>query len=371
MMRPMRSTLTLPVSLALAAALCSCQAELEAASEVTKLRILGVQADPPEIPPGGETAIRVLTADPNGAGRRVVGGGIVVPGQFSPSSSPDTEGLPPLYYALPFTDVNWEGVVAFPDHLAFPEYYLAPNPAFDPGDPDSEEHLQVPIAPPGEPLTMTAILVVCAGDGFDEIAAYAALEAFSMAGDAAESMGALAFEEICAEAGADEGVAAIKTFTVAVCDPATSSLSCDGEYEPNANPEIESVDLGGVPLVPLVGGVCLECDFEDGCREPFAVVGYLEGGSFQRYERKLAENLDETEVVYERTYISWFLTGGKIDEERSGNGSTIDAIQPDEPFEANWIPPFEGGDFTLWAVAHDIRGGVSWEQYQFTAGTLP
>jgi len=366
----MRSNLALPVSVILTALLCSCQVELEAASEVTKLRILGVQADPPEIAPGDATAVRILTADPKGEGRRVVGGGIAVPGLFTPSSSPDTEGMPPLYYVLPFTDVNGEGVVSFPDHLSIPEYYLKPNPAYDPDDPDSAENVQVPIAPPGEPLTMTAILVVCAGDGFDEVAAYAEIAALSMS-DTIETTGPLAFEAVCTEAGADEGIAAIKTFDVATCDPATSSLSCTDEYEQNANPEILSVDLGGEALVPLVGGVCLECDPEDGCREPFAVRGYLKDGSFQLYERPLASNLEGTEIVYERTYISWFITGGMLDEERSGNGSTIDAILPDDPFEANWVPPPEGGDFTLWAVAHDVRGGVSWKVYEVTAGTLP
>jgi hypothetical protein len=367
MMQPMRHLFAPLPAIFAAALLGACQEELEAASEVTKLRILGVQADPPEIAPGEATALSVLTADPNGAGRRVVVGGLVVPGQFTPSSSPDPTALPPLYYPLPFTDAAEIGVVSFPDALMIPEYYLEPNPAYDPDDPESEENLQVPIAPPGAPLVMTAILVVCAGDGFDELAAYAALAELSSA-ESMAAAGPLAFEQLCAEAGADEGVAALKTFDVATCDPATSSLACAEEYEPNANPRIESIALDGLPLGSILGGVCVECSAADGCREPLAVAGLLEAASFQRYERPVAENLDETQIVYERTYISWFATGGRFDEERSGNGSTIEAILPNAPFEANWTPPPEGGAFTLWAVAHDVRGGVSWQIFDVVTG---
>ena len=128
------------------------------------------------------------------------------------------------------------------------------------------------------------------------------------------------------------------------------------------------MQIAGTPLAPFVAGACLECDPEDGCREPLKVRGTLTAGSFQRYERPLASNLEQTEIVYERTYISWFITGGKFDEERSGNGSTTDEILPDHPFKANWLPPPEGGEFTLWAVAHDVRGGVSWKIYSVTAG---
>jgi hypothetical protein len=355
MMSPMRSALPIAVVSALAALLCACQAELEAAGEVTKLRILGVQADPPEISPGEATAIRILSADPKGEGRRVVGGGIVVPGLFTPSSAPDATDLPQLFFALPFTDAGQQGVVSFPDQLMIPEYTLDPQNA------------HVPIAPPGEPLTMTAILFVCAGDGFDENAAYAVIGELTMGG-AAEATGPLAFEDICTRAGADEGVTAIKTFDVVTCDPATSTLSCDGEYAPNANPEIDSVTFDGEPLSPFVGGVCLECDAKDGCRTPMKASAAMTADSFQRYERPIAANLSGTEVVYERTYISWFATGGKFDVERSGNGSTIDNVLPDEPFEAMWMPPPGGGEFTVWAVAHDVRGGVSWEIFHVTAG---
>jgi hypothetical protein len=354
----MRKPLLLVALFVFAAAPWGCQAELEAASEVTKLRILGVQADPPEVAPGNAVALRILTADPNGDGRLVVGGGIVVPGLFTPSAAPDPAGLPPLVYPLPFTVVNQEGVVSFPSHLMIPDSYH--------DDLDNE----VPIAPPGEPLTMTAILFVCAGDGFDENAAYAAIAELSMTG-AAESVGPLAFESLCLDAGADEGVTAVKTFTVATCDPATSALACDGEYAANANPEIAAVALHGEALTPFVGGVCFECDAKDGCRSPLKVSARMTPGSFQRYERQLASNLEETEVVYERTYVAWFATGGAFDAERSGNGSTIDAIEPDAPFEARWTPPYSGGDFTIWAVAHDLRGGVSWELYHVTAGVAP
>jgi hypothetical protein len=312
-----------------------------------------VQTDPPEVAPGGSLRIRMLTADPQGAGRRVVGGGIVVPGLITPTGSPDVDNVPPIYFELPFTDANHLGVVSFPGQLGIPEYTM-------------DGQAEVPVAPPGEPLTMTAILVLCAGNGFDEALAYASLA--GLMDDPGEGAGAeLSFDSICEAAGADEGISAFKTFDVVTCDPATSALSCDAEYEPNGNPELSSLTLAGEPVTSELAGLCTECDDDDGCREPLKLTAYLGAGSFQRYERALASNLNETEIVYERTYISWFGTGGSFDEDRSGNASTVDEPRADDPFEAHWTPPPEGGDFTLWAVVHDVRGGISWQIFSVSA----
>ncbi len=344
-----------PVLVALAGALlwvCGCQEDLERVSEVTKFRLLAVQADPPEVAPGGATVIRLLTADPNGQGRRVVAGGVVVPGLITPVESGDTDSAPPVFFDLPFTEPNHEGVISFPGQLAIPTYYL-------------EGGTQVPIAPPGDPLTMTAIVVVCAGDGFDEALAVEALA--GLAGGGSESAAEVSFAAVCTEAGADEGLVAFKTFDVITCDPETSALSCDGEYAQNANPEISSITLAGEPLGTSESGLCFGCNASDGCRNPLKVRAFLDADSFQRYERPLATNLDETELVYERTYISWFGTGGSFEQDRSGNASTPTEPRADDPFEANWTPSPKGGDYTLWAVAHDLRGGVSWKIFSVNA----
>jgi hypothetical protein len=349
----MRHLLRLSIAIACASALSACGEEMERVSEVTKLRLFAVQADPPEVAPGGSTMIRLLTADPKGEGRRVVAGGIVIPGLITPTGSPSAESVPPIFYDLPFTDANHLGVVTFPGQLSIPEYYL-----------DGEA--EVPIAPPGEPLTMTAITVVCAGDGFDETLAYEALA--GLMGDQEEGAQVeFSVDSICVAAGADEGISSFKTFDVVTCDPTTSTLSCEGEYEPNENPVLASLSLGGEPVTSELGGFCVECDAEDGCRKPLKLSAYLDAGSFQRYERSLASNLDETELVFERTYISWFGTGGSFDEDRSGNASTLDEPRADDPFEAHWTPPPEGGDITLWAVVHDVRGGISWQIFSVSA----
>lgn len=349
----MRPSLPLAFALACAAASGACGEELERVSEVTRFRLLAVQADPPEVAPGESLRLRMLTADPTGGGRRVVGGGVVVPGLITPTGSPDTGSLPPVFFELPFTDANHLGVVSFPGQLGIPEYTV-------------EAGVQVPVAPPGEPLVMTAILVVCAGDGFDEALAYGALAGLAEApGEGGDFE--LPVDAICTAAGAEAGITAFKTFDVVTCDPATSSLACDGEYEPNRNPELASLSLGGEPIASGLPGLCFGCDVEDGCREPLDLRALLDSGSFQRYERALASNLDETEVVYERTYISWFATGGSFDEDRSGNASTLDEPRADDPFEASWTPPPEGGDFTLWAVVHDVRGGISWLSFPVSA----
>lgn len=347
-----------------ALALTGCANDLESISQVTKFRILAVQTDPPEINPGGTTTLRALVADPTGGGRMVVAGGIVVPGLLTPSSSGSSmEDLPPFIWPLEFAAADHRGVVDM-GTLSVPEYYPGPDGepldllVPDNGDPDDGEERDF--------LSMTAIILLCAGDGFSAIEMSSAIE--DLFGSNFDSIGLedpTSLEGLCTTAGADEGLVAFKTFDV--------SLNTEN---PNTNPEIdllqmkEGSTLSGIFLegnanwmdvLPWVDGGnpgTFKCKGTE-CRDVAAIRAFLTQDSFQEYEKV---EFEETRTVDERTYISWFTAGGEFDVDRSGNNGT-----PADPYRVDWLPPREGGQHLFWAVAHDIRGGVSWERYMLDA----
>ena len=91
----MRPTPTI-VALVAALAAFGCLEEMEAISQVTKFRVLGVQAEPPEIRPGQGTELRVLYADPKGEGRDVSILWLTCVGVFSPTAD-ISEGCEPIW----------------------------------------------------------------------------------------------------------------------------------------------------------------------------------------------------------------------------------------------------------------------------------
>jgi hypothetical protein len=329
-MKPL-STAVLILSLVAATA---CQEDLENISQVTKFRVLAVQTDPPELNPGEATALNVLTADPAGNGRKVVGAGFAVPGLITPSATEVSEEIP-LFWTLAPNEAT-AGVISF-GSLGVPEEagsYIPP----DDGEIDGQ-------------LKVTAVILLCAGDGLDELALLDAFLQLAEGGDGGFGE-SLDLSDLCVQAGADEGLTAFKTFTI-------TNRATEDPYR-NDNPEIDYLLFDETELPTTVeGGLgVFQCTSSDGCRNGVALEGWLTAESYQQY---LKLEFEQLEIVDERTYISWFTDGGKFDKDRSGSN------EPLGPYEAEWRPPREGGAFAVWAVAHDIRGGVSWKIYSVEA----
>ncbi|MFO8071366.1 MAG: hypothetical protein R6V85_05780 [Polyangia bacterium] len=317
------------VAALLALAAVACQQDLEQVSQVSKLRVLAVQTDPPEASPGEAVGLRVLTADPAGDGRPIVAGGVAVSGLVTPSASEIEE--PELFWPLAPSAAGEDGVVDL-GSLGIP--------------PDAGE-----VIPPEEgSLPATAIVLICAGGG-QELAGEltdALLEGFG----SIDLEDPAAITELCQQAGAEEGLVAFKTFDMSALEP--------GDPNRNLNPRIGALyfDKGAGP-VEEGGGSDYACTGSDGCREGVLLQVYLTEDSFQQYEKEV---FGQTEVADERNYVSWFVSGGSFTQNRSGNNG-----EPSDPFEVEWLPPREGGEFDLWVVAHDIRGGVSWRAYRVSA----
>lgn len=316
----------------------ACQEDLEAISQVTKFRLLAVQTDPPEVNPGESVALRVLAADPDPdpaaprygpPHRRITAVGLAVSGLITPSSSeigePDLV-WPPFAATAGADGVIDLAVIGVPPQAA--ELLSADTP-------------EIPV---------TAVLLICAGgeDGME----IALLQALAAAGQDSGLDDPGDLVEICATAGADEGLVAFKTFRITPRPPA--------DPDRNENPVIARVvfDERDPPL-GQGGDPVFQCTGSDGCREGVLLEAFLAPESFQTYEKVV---FGEVEVADERLYVSWFTTGGGFTSDRSGNDGT-----PGDPFENDWLPPRDGGRFQLWVVAHDIRGGVSWMQHEIEA----
>lgn len=133
---------------------------------------------------------------------------------------------------------------------------------------------------------------------------------------------------ICAEEACDPIIEAIKRV-----EAASSST-------PNTNPVIASLAVGGT----------------DATNAPTAPVGEEVAVALVAAPDS-AESRDGTT---EELIVSWFATGGELDEER-----TMDPGESSR-FEVAWTAPSDPGTVTMWAVLRDGAGGVSWREAEVT-----
>ncbi len=142
---------------------------------------------------------------------------------------------------------------------------------------------------------------------------------------------------------------------------------------PNTNPSLFLLGIDGLfetaqPFSPIV------CEGADGCREPVEFQVELTAESFEYYRDWSGALRSELETMY----LSFFADGGEFGNARirSDHAQAAQEIAADgriaeeveffaDPhlFTVEWLPPREGGRVHLWIVAHDLRGGAGWAQY--------
>jgi len=286
--------------------------DLKSVSQVEEFRVLGVSADPPEIAPGDGLRMSVLWADPEGDGRPVSFAWIGCAGLLkAPMAFESCEMVLP-----PMTGTAEEGLDAI-------EIPYTPEDILE-------------MIPDMDFLKVTFIVLMCAGGELPAADEYA-------------SIGEM--EDISTLCEGGDGIAAYKTVTISEAE------------DPQRNPEIEHLLLDDVELLPDdKGGVgTMRCAEAKGCGAKAALSLRLTPESFQTYE--VIED-GEPVTVEESLYVSWFVTDGDV--EMSGVGSKTD--DPLGPIENTWRPE-SPGTHTIYAVAHDSRGGSSWKTY--TVEVLP
>ncbi len=313
--------------------LLGCTDPMESVSQITKFRVMGIRAEPPEIRAGQGTTLEVLFADPKGEGREVEFFWLNCLGSLSMDADLESGCMP----------------VSMPQLETF----------------TNDGHIySIPVTPPeilprqGGVMPVTVVAVLCAGG---EIV----LDEEDLPEGEISS-----FDTMCQ---GGDGLVAMKSFDI------TSANTL------NQNPVIEEAyfnrPTSHMPLTaeqdteddPQMG--YYECVDAQGCREgaPFEV--YLTKDSFEPHTRW---SLGDWITTVEDPYISWFVAGvnpigptGQFIADRSrivvpDSPEELPAWTPD-PFDVHWVPPRDGGIFRVWAVARDMRGGMTWKSYLIQA----
>jgi hypothetical protein len=313
--------------------LSSCFERMEAVSNIRKFRVMAVQADPPEMQPGEGTTLRVLYADPFGGDRSIVVLWIAFMGSFSSLS--DFEGA--SFISLPFLEPKFatieEGGGEYVidggstenalTHEYFEDYWVEKS--------DGNNSVV------SRYLPVTTVVFLCAGGTIPDQSRFTEGEEIVFR---VEMLGGLC------EGG--ESVISIKTFRISHAP------------DPNRNPRIERVEFNdqsvysdaGVDDRDADGGIIFA-----GEKNVTNIEAYLTADSFQ--------GDDDT---YEDLYISWFVTNGEVgdgDRVRINDDDKSKSDYPNEwPFKNKWKLSYYPSRSDLWLVAHDLRGGTSWEHYQ-------
>jgi hypothetical protein len=126
----------------------------------------------------------------------------------------------------------------------------------------------------------------------------------------------------------------------------------------NANPVIDSVSFGGAAVDLDVGASTERCtlsDIEDCAAASLNVVVSDESQELD------PGNLDiDGNTLKEQIWVDYYVTGGKVAHDalihfEPHNGRVTDSSN-------DFYAPGAPGNYLLWAVAHDNRGGVNWVQ---------
>jgi hypothetical protein len=126
-----------------------------------------------------------------------------------------------------------------------------------------------------------------------------------------------------------------------------------------ANPTLENVTYGGTLVDPLAGLQVDHCTASniDDC--PATKLDVNVPSSSQ--EPDPSNSAPDGEVLKESLYVNYFSTAGKI-----ANDTTV-IFDPRQGRLADtgndFRSPLSAGDYQLWAVVHDNRGGVVWQQF--------
>ena len=305
---------------------------------VTKFKVLAVQTEPPEIAPGEGFEMEALYADPKGAGREVSFAWFMCINAMSPAAPLRPEmGLGACILAQPpivETAAN-DGHIFAVDQT--PSNLMALYP---------QELLQQPGGVPidAQIVYLTAVVVGCAGG---KLPGPAGLE--SVMADIENPA------DLC------QGGDGWATHKVLRVTPENNPI-------PNENPVIsefrvenESMPLGSASGQSMAEPLVYPCASKEKCDFELKLEVDLSPESQQSYHTKSADGFEPIEEVL---YVTWFTNGGELDRDRSL------ADFAGAPYDNVWTAK-SPGLYTIWAVAHDVRGGVSWESFRVQVTEAP
>jgi hypothetical protein len=287
------------------ASLLGCSGQMESASLIDELRILAIRADSPEIAPGEGTVLAALWADPRGGGRDVTFLWIAAAGLVDPAG-----GFP---CAAPLAPPQLANAADGGDHYEIPA---------------TPEDLIERIALPGETTAdITVLALACAGGAPPTI-------------DELDDLGSLDLKSDLCRGG--EGMAAMKVIRVSRhetpnTNPAIDTLLLEGEAIPQ---EAQDAEIPSCAPGTACKDVSLGAILTPSSLETYAAGDVMPGATGSK-----------DEILY----ISWFVTAGKLDDDRSAPDSPEEAASNKLSLAAD-----DPDSLMLYVVAHDNRGGTDW-----------
>lgn len=340
-----------PVALLWASAGCSVP-DLTRPSEVVRLRVLGVQADPPEIALGETATFRYVVGNPEGA---------------------DVENLWLLCTEI---DTGFgvtscgSPVISFQDPTA-DTYEFTADPDLVIDEEIDEQGQTVPVTL-AERLASLEPLRRVEGIGFKVYLVILPAEDFQGFLDLMVDLGSPdadpdALQEALADlfgVVAERGELATKRVAVADKGAASPEATAGCEDVPglvgNANPDLLGlVQVDATTLAPLQDipeGATLEVP----AGATIALEPSYTGDSVERYYYIRLED-EVTECRTEEPLFGWYATGGTF----SKDYSYLD--DDGTPGEVSWTAPDEVPDEPIdaWLVTWDRRGGLDWVEFRF------
>jgi hypothetical protein len=139
--------------------------------------------------------------------------------------------------------------------------------------------------------------------------------------------------------------------------PASAIGDYNSKYQANQDPGIEHTDIlldaagnssrldDGPPSVTAGSVVSIVASFVAGSAETFPV-----------YDAQSETLVDQQESLH----MSWFVTGGTFEHDRTGVASGEVASSTSN----QWTAPAQPGDYFLWLVLRDSRGGTDYKSYE-------
>jgi hypothetical protein len=310
------------LSTALVVLLAACQqVKLDPPNKIASVRILATRADQPYARPGATVTMDVLAIDGRPTKAAPMNVYWVPSVCANPPSDMYSACFPALQQALP------RGVDLAP--------LLASGTSFTFRMPDDAIASHLPAD--GEPYGVAFVFTIaCAGH----------VEYVPSGRAAPDGVPFGCFDDSGVRLGADDFVFAYsRVYAFAA--------------RSNQNPVLGGVTFGGDPVDVAQGisaGICTESNTDHCPTRPLDVVVPNDSQELD------PSNLDvDGQVLHEQLYVDYYLTGGRVMNDtvvifdpRAGRPSGTG-----DEFSA----PADAGEYQVWVVAHDNRGGAAWQSF--------
>ena len=360
----------------------ACNEDMESRSLITKFRVLGVQTNPPEAVVGDSIEVRGIYAPVAGQSANVAfvtvdTQWIAALASFLPSN---VDQLSEAELQALFESVASQNGLdpTAAANLLMPEFKVIVVPVDATTGVATLPAENIVISAPlvailkllGQTSGLPLYMVACSNGTIDE----AAIQRSANNLTNSQEIGNLESACIGNDASA---IASFKTIEIRVPDGTAK------DADPlNQNPRVRVFQIEKTthpPDSPPGDTGTIICESTDGCRDAKEFRVAVDKADFQYFH-----GFSREENEMEKMFVSWFATGGEFGADRirsedaqaaadamsDHDKAKLDQILADDTrphwFTVEWMPPVAGGDFDLWVVVNDLRGGVGYARYHIS-----